>query len=142
MKKYAFLCLIVVLTFVSCETDSDEESNSFQLPESISGCIININVGEIGGSSVASGLTIRYTFNAPNEQVSGINPESQITYTAQSYTYVYSDNSGTITLNYGQGAYEEYFLQPTSESGGIYTSESFDGVNSANSTGTYDFSCF
>ncbi len=140
MKKYAFLILVSLFFLISCEEGGEETLHEW--PTTISGCNININVVNDFGASVDSGLTIRYTFSAPDQQVSGTNPETGVTYTASSYGYGYSDNIGVITLYYGDVAYERYTLTATSESGGIYESESYDGLNTASSDGTYSFSCF
>ncbi|MGI9553075.1 MAG: hypothetical protein ACR2MT_17850 [Aurantibacter sp.] len=143
MKKYVHLSLIAVFTLFSCETDTETgEESVHEWPSSISGCNININLEDAEGASVEAGLTIRYTFSLPSEQVSGVNPENGATYTADSYSYDPLGNKGVVTLFYGQAAFEEYTLTPNSETGGTYTSESFNGAFSASSSGTYTYICF
>lgn len=138
-NKLLFSVLSLFFLMVSCEEETEVD---VEWPTSISGCNINVHVEVANGASVASNQTIRYTFSAPNEQVTGRNPESGNNYTADSYGYGKDGKFAVVTLNYGEVAYERYTFRATTETTGTYESESYNGYDSASSSGSYDLSCF
>jgi len=140
MNKSKVFGVLVAFLVVSCSL-FEEETTSAEWPDSISGCNININIRNANGDSVEG--IIRYTFSAPNQQVTGTNPETGQTFTADSYSYSYSGSTAIINLSYSDGqAYENYVLELKSDSGGDYDMNSATPSASGSSDGTFDFSCF
>ena len=134
MRLLGAICLALFL--MGCEEEiessSSDSNTNWNWPGHVVGTAIDFNIETSAGASVRG--TINYRYDA-NGVVVGTNPESGRQYYPVSYTYTPDGNRATIRLDYGGGAYEIYRLTANRCNTGTYTSESFDGIQSASSTG-------